>query len=234
MINDKVRKIEGKLIVSCQALSNEPLHSSFIMGRMAKAAWEGGACGIRANSGSDIREIKKEVTLPIIGIVKRDYEDSPIYITPTFTEVEELIEVGVDVIAMDATDRKRPKELTLKTFFEELKKRYPKQLWMADCSTVKEAVYADQLGFDLIGTTLVGYTKESEKLKIEENDFELLKEIVGKVKNKVIAEGNIDTPQKAKRCLKLGAYAVVVGSMITRPQVITRKFVDAIDSLDKR
>ena len=103
----KVANLKGKLIVSCQALPNEPLHSSFIMGRMALAAKEGGARGIRANSKEDIKEIRSKVDLPIIGIVKRDYEDSAVYITPTMKEIEELMEVKPDIIAMDATISKR-------------------------------------------------------------------------------------------------------------------------------
>ena len=99
---------------------------------------------------------------------------------------------------------------------------------MADCSTVEEAIHADKLGFDYIGTTLVGYTKQSENHRIEENDFEILREIISKVSNKVIAEGNINTPEKARRVLELGSYSVVVGSIITRPQNITKLFTDAI------
>ena len=107
-MNQKVENLKGKLIVSCQALSNEPLHSSFIMGRMALAAKEGGAFGIRANTKEDIKEIQSQVDLPIIGIVKRDYEDSDIYITPTMKEIDELMEVKPEIIAMDATISKRP------------------------------------------------------------------------------------------------------------------------------
>ena len=105
-MNQKVENLKGKLIVSCQALSNEPLHSSFIMGRMALAAKEGGAFGIRANTKEDIKEIQSQVDLPIIGIVKRDYEDSDIYITPTMKEIDELMEVKPEIIAMDATIQK--------------------------------------------------------------------------------------------------------------------------------
>ena len=128
----KVANLKGKLIVSCQALPNEPLHSSFIMGRMALAAKEGGARGIRANSKEDIKEIRSKVDLPIIGIVKRDYEDSAVYITPTMKEIEELMEVKPDIIAMDATISKRPSNQTLDEFFHEVKEKYPNQLWMAD------------------------------------------------------------------------------------------------------
>jgi len=228
-MNNKVEALQGKLIVSCQALPHEPLHSSFIMGRMARAAKEGGAYGIRANTREDIREIQTQVDLPVIGIVKRDYQDSPVYITPTMKEIEELMEVQPEIIALDATGALRPGGVSLDEFFRQAKKRYPKQLWMADCSTVEEALHADELGFDFIGTTMVGYTPQSKGMKIEANDFEILRRIVAQVKHRVIAEGNINTPEKARRVIELGAFSVVVGSIITRPQLITRSFAEALD-----
>ncbi len=228
-MNKKVESIKGKLVVSCQALPHEPLHSSFIMGRMAVAAKEGGARGIRANTKGDIAEIKSLVDLPVIGIVKRDYEDSAVYITPTIKEVEELMEVKPEIIALDATGALRPGGKTLRDFFEEVKKAYPDQLFMADCSTVEEALYADELGFDFIGTTMVGYTPQSKNLKIETNDFEIIREILQKVKHPVIAEGNINTPDKVKRVIELGCYSVVVGSIITRPQLITKAFAEVLE-----
>lgn len=227
-MSDKVNNLKGNLIVSCQALPNEPLHSSFIMGRMALAAKEGGAAGIRANTKEDIAEIQSQVDLPIIGIVKRDYDDSEVYITPTMKEVDELMEVKPDIIAIDATSALRPEGKTLDEFFKEAKNKYPDQLFMADCSTVEEALHADELDFDFIGTTMVGYTKQSENLKIENNDFEIIREILSKAKHPVIAEGNINTPQKVKRVIELGCYSVVVGSIITRPQLITKSFVDEL------
>lgn len=228
MTNKKVEQLKGKLIVSCQALPHEPLHSSFIMGRMALAAKEGGAYGIRANTKEDIKEIQSQVDLPIIGIVKRDYKDSNVYITPTLLEMEELMEVKPEIVAMDATLALRPEGVTLEEFFHQVKERYPNQLLMADCSTVEEALHADELGFDFIGTTMVGYTPQSKHLKIENNDFEILRTIVAGAKHPVIAEGNINTPEKAKRVLELGAFSVVVGSIITRPQLITKSFADAL------
>lgn len=224
----KIRSLKGSLIVSCQALPAEPMHSSFIMGRFALAAYQSGAKGIRANTKEDIAEIQKNVDLPIIGIVKRDYDDSPIYITPTMKEIDELMEVKPEVIAMDATDRLRPGGVTIDDFFHEVKSRFPDQLLMADCSTVEEALHADALGFDFIGTTMVGYTPESKGDHIEANDFEILRKILAKAKHLVIAEGNIDTPQKLVRVTQLGVYSTVVGSIITRPQVITKKFTDAL------
>ena len=227
-MNEKVEALKGKLIVSCQALENEPLYSSFIMGRMALAAKEGGAMGIRANTKEDIKEIQANVDLPIIGIVKRNYEGSSVYITPTMKEVDELMEVGPEIIAVDATGALRPGNVTLDDFFYSIKEKYPNQLLMADCSTIDEAVHADELGFDFIGTTMVGYTDQSKNDKIEANDFEILRVIHSKVKNRIIAEGNINTPEKIKRVIELGAFCVVVGSAITRPQLITKNFVDAL------
>lgn len=228
-MDSKVENLKGKLIVSCQALPDEPLHSSFIMGRMALAAKQGGAVGIRANTKEDIKEIRSQVDLPIIGIVKRDYDDSDIYITPTMKEIEELMEVRPEIIAMDATIATRPGGKNIDEFFKEVKEKYPEQLFMADCSTVDEALHADELGFDFIGTTMVGYTPQSKGDKIEANDFEILRKIVSNVKHKVIAEGNINTPQKARRVVELGAYSVVVGSIITRPQLITKSFVEEME-----
>ena len=228
MKDRKVESLRGRLIVSCQALPQEPLHSSFIMGRMALAAKEGGANGIRANTKEDIKEIQSMVDLPIIGIVKKDYKDSQVYITPTLREVDELMEVAPEIIALDATKALRPGGIELKEFFREMKKMYPNQLWMADCSTVEEAVYADSLGFDFIGTTMIGYTPQSKGDRIEEDDFRILREILAGVSHRVIAEGNINTPEKARRVIELGAFSVVVGSAITRPQLITRTFSDAL------
>ena len=229
----RLKHLKGHLIVSCQALPHEPLHSSFIMGRMALAAAEGGAFGIRANTPEDIAEIRKNVDLPVIGIIKRDYEDSCVYITPTMKEIDELMEVKPEIIAMDATISKRPGNKTLDEFFKEAKEKYPDQLWMADCSTVEEAIHADELGFDFIGTTLVGYTKQSKGDKIETNDFEIIRTILNKAKHPVIAEGNINTPEKARRVIELGCYSVVVGSIITRPQLITKSFTEEIAKLEK-
>lgn len=222
-----MEELRHKLIVSCQALPDEPLHSDFIMARMAVAAKEGGASGIRANSVVDIAAIQKAVDLPIIGIIKRDYEGADVYITATMKEVDELMTVRPDIIAIDATTSTRPNGESLKEFFQKVKEKYPNQLWMADCSTIDEMLTADQLGFDYIGTTLVGYTKQSQGDKIESNDFEIIRKALSQLSHPLIAEGNIDTPDKVHRVLELGAYSVVVGSAITRPQLITKKFVEA-------
>lgn len=218
---NRLENVKGKLIVSCQALPDEPLHSSFIMGRMAYAAFVGGASGIRANTVSDIQEIKKNVSLPIIGIIKEVYGDNPVYITPTMKEIDKLVAEGVDVIAIDGTKRERPDGNTLENLMKEAKEKYPNQLFMADTSCVEEAITCEKLGFDFVGTTLVGYTEYTKG-----NDpLTELEKVIKAVSIPVIGEGNLDTPEKARKALDLGAYAVVVGGAITRPQQITKKFV---------
>lgn len=166
---------------------DEPLHSSFIMGRMALATKMGGAAGIRANTVSDIKEIRENVDLPIIGIIKKDYYNSDIYITPTMDEIDELVAINCDVIAVDATNRKRPNHENLTDFYNDIRAKYPDIKLMADCSTIEEAKLADSLGFDYIGTTMVGYTPQSEGDKIGENDFEILRTIIAECKRPVIA-----------------------------------------------
>ena len=223
-----LKSLKGKLIVSCQALEDEPLHSPHIMSKMALAAYQGGASGIRANGYEDIVAIKKEVPLPVIGILKKEYENYKVFITPTLSEVEKVVAAGADMIAVDATSRKRPDGLDLETFIKEIKLRYKDLPVMADISTIDEAEKAEKLGFDCISTTLVGYTEETEGQKLYSEDFILLKEKLEKIKIPVIAEGNVITPEMAKRCLEIGAYAVVVGGAITRPQQITERFIELI------
>lgn len=206
------------LIVSCQALENEPLHSSYIMSRMAVAAKEGGAVGIRANSVEDIKAIKEVVDLPVIGIIKRNYPDIKPYITATMKEVDELASINVDVIAVDATINQDEE------FLKEIFKKYPNQKFMADISTIEEGLRAAKLGFEYVGTTLVGYTEQSKGM----NNFDVLEALIKESSAKIVAEGNFDTPEKARLALEKGAYTVVVGGAITRPQQITRKFNEEI------
>ena len=208
------------LIVSCQALPEEPLHSSFIMSKMALAAYQGGAVGIRANSIEDIVAIRKEINLPVIGIVKRDYTNSSVFITATSKEVNELI-------ALDATKQKRPKE-SLEELVKYIREKAPGIEIMADISTTEEAIYADQLGFDYIGTTLRGYTSYTKGHILYENDFEFLKEVLNQVNTKVIAEGNVITPDMYKKVNELGVHCTVVCGAITRPKQITERFVEAV------
>ena len=217
------------LIVSCQALPDEPLHSSFIMSKMALAAYQGGAVGIRANTKEDIQAIQQEVDLPIIGIVKRDYKGSKVFITATSQEVDELIESGCEVIALDATTQTRPKE-SLSELVAYIREHAPNVEIMADISTLEEAKQADELGFDYVGTTLRGYTDYTKGHILYEDNFQFLKEVLEAVDAKVIAEGNVITPEMFETVSNLGVHCTVVGGAITRPKEITQRFVDALKS----
>ncbi|UTV30567.1 N-acetylmannosamine-6-phosphate 2-epimerase [Photobacterium atrarenae] len=227
-MSDFFTNTKGGLIVSCQALEHEPLHSDFIMGRMALAAMQGGACGIRANSVEDITEIQQTVSLPVIGIIKRDYPGSEVFITATMKEVDELMQARPEMIAMDATHRARPENGHLAAFVALVREKYPDVLLMADIATVDEAVEAERLGFDCVSSTLHGYTGNTQGNKVFSHDFQFLKALLEMVTVPVIAEGNVETPEMAKRCLALGCHAVVVGGAITRPKQITERFVAAI------
>ncbi len=222
-----LEKLKGKLIVSCQALPDEPLHSSFIMSRMALAAKQGGAAGIRAQSKEDILAIKEVVDLPVIGIVKRNYSDSDIYITPTKKEIEELLECGCEIIALDATLRKRPNGESLEELVELIHKN--NLLAMADCSTYEECKHAEEIGFDAIGTTLCGYTPYSENL--DGPNYKLLKKCVEELQTPIIAEGKINTPQELRKVFEdCSVHSAVVGGAITRPKQITERFVREISN----
>lgn len=219
--------IRGKLIVSCQALADEPLFSDFIMARMAYAAMEGGAAGIRANTVQDIAAIRRTVSLPVIGLIKQEYPDSPAYITPTLAEIDALAETGCEIIALDATLRPRPAGESLDALFAAARKKYPSQLFMADVSTYEEGCHACALGFDLVGTTLSGYTAESQGRSLP--DFELMEKLSHTLSCPVIGEGGIWTPEQLCRARDCGVHACVVGTAITRPREITRRFVQALE-----
>lgn len=211
------------LIASCQALPGEPLHGAHIMARMAKAAEEGGAVAIRANGAEDVRAIKEAVSIPVIGIVKREYPGYEVFITPTIREVTQLLEVGADMIAFDATHRDHPDGNSVEGLVE-----YMKQAGipcMADISTLEEAMYAAGLGVSCVSTTLSGYTSYSPQL--DGPDMKLVDEAASRLAVPLIAEGRVHEPYQVEELLKLGAYAVVVGGAISRPQQITRRFADA-------
>lgn len=226
MENSVMERIKGGLIVSCQALKEEPLYSSYIMSRMAYAAMLGGAVGIRANTVVDIEEIRKTVDLPIIGIIKEVYGDCPVFITPTGKEIEALVACGVDIIATDATKRIRPDGRTLDEFFGEIRAKYPDQLFMADCSTYEEGMHAAEIGFDFIGTTLHGYTEYTKGAELP--NIDLVGRLAKECGKPVIAEGGIWLPDQLKAALDSGVWAAVIGGAITRPMEITKRFVAAI------
>lgn len=227
MTNKEIlEQIKGGLIVSCQALATEPLYDSYIMSKMAWAAYLGGAVGIRANTVVDINAIKGKVDLPLIGIIKQEYEDSDVYITPTMKEVDALVEAGCEIIAVDATNRLRPNGVTFEEFFKEVRAKYPDQLFMADTSCFEEGKLAEELGMDLIGTTMAGYTPYTKGRTLP--DTELIERYVKELHTPVIAEGGIWCPDDLKAVYKAGAFSAVCGTAITRPMDITKRFVKAL------
>ena len=226
---DKLYKnLKGKLIVSCQALPGEPLYveEDTVMPLMAKAAMEAGAAGIRANSIRDVIKIKEAINLPVIGLIKKQYEGYPQHITVTMEEINQLMKAKTDIIALDCTLRDRVDGKTINEFIKEIKNKYPEAVLMADVSTLEEGINAWKAGVEFVGTTLSGYTPYSKQ--VEGPDFDLVNSLAKKVTIPVIAEGRIHSPEQAKRMLEIGAYAVVVGGAITRPLEITKRFVNAM------
>ncbi|MFW5748304.1 MAG: N-acetylmannosamine-6-phosphate 2-epimerase [Chloroflexota bacterium] len=223
-VDEFLERVRGRLIVSCQALEDEPLHGAEIMARMALAARMGGAVAIRANSPVDVRAIKAAVDLPVIGLYK--FGKAGVYITPTVEHAVAIVEAGADVVAVDATSRPRPNGDTLRDQTQAVHSRGG--LVLADVSTLEEAVAAQAAGVDLAAPTLSGYTDYSPQL--EGPDYALIQAMAQTLTIPVIAEGRIRTPEQARLALDYGAVAVVVGSAITRPQNITEYFAQALQS----
>jgi N-acylglucosamine-6-phosphate 2-epimerase len=224
------RTIMKGLVVSCQAMPHEPLYGSEFMAAMAQAAEYGGAVGIRANSAQDIAAIRKVTDLPIIGINKREIAGSNIYITPALEDAIEVIDAGADIVAIDATQDVRPDGMTLENTINAIKEREAQV--MCDISTLEEGIRASQAGADFISTTLSGFTPYSTQQ--DEPDFKLVSELVRKTSIPIVAEGRIWEPRHVIRALELGAAFVVVGTAITRPQLITERFVDEIRKWERR
>jgi N-acylglucosamine-6-phosphate 2-epimerase len=219
-----LQDVQGKLIVSCQALPEEPLHSPFIMGRMALAAKMGGAAAIRAQGVEDINEIIGVTGLPVIGLIKRNYTDSDIYITATLREVEELLTTKCAVVALDMTNRKRPGGIAVSKLVERV--HAAGRLVLADISTYEEGLKAAAIGADAISTTMSGYTPYSRQLAGP--DVKLVQDLARELTIPVFAEGRINTPADVTLVMAAGAYAPIIGSAISRPQLITVNFAAAV------
>lgn len=225
-----LKTIKGKLIVSCQAVEGEPLYveEKSIMYLMARAAKQAGAKCIRTSSIRDVVAIKEETGLPVIGLIKKQYEGFDSYITTTMKEVDELVEAKSDCIAIDCCFSKRGDDKDISDFMKEVREKYPSQVLMADISTFEEAKNAQDIGFDIVSTTMSGYSKHTADKDKTKPDFELLEKCLKELTIPVVCEGRIHTPQRAKEALDLGAYAVVVGGAITRPLEIANRFFDAV------
>ncbi|MFQ3568551.1 MAG: putative N-acetylmannosamine-6-phosphate 2-epimerase [Aggregatilineales bacterium] len=222
-----IDKLRGRLIVSCQALPQEPLHGPIFMAAMAKAAALGGAGGIRANGEADIAAIRAVVTLPILGIRKRKVAGTEIYITPEFIDAQAVVRAGADLVALDGTIRPRSQsEPSLPNLIARIHDELRVPV-MADCSCVADAEAAAAAGADLLATTLSGYTDHGRP-PCEGPDLDLIDALVERFSLPVIAEGRFYRPEQVAEAFDRGAFAVVVGGAITRPHEITCRFVEAI------
>jgi len=214
------------LIVSCQALEDEPLHGSIFMAAMARAAHQGGAVGIRANTPGDIHAIHLAVKLPVVGLYKQAIPGFAPYITPTLDAAVQIAHAGADIIAVDATLRPHPRHLSGADLIQAVKIATGKPV-LADVDTLEAGLAAVAAGADAVSTTLSGYTDRSPQL--ESPDFELVAHLAARLEVPTLAEGRYTRPDEVIRAMDLGAYAAVVGGAITRPREITQRFCSAIE-----
>lgn len=249
-----IDKLKKKVIISCQSSSGDPIYEDNCLLSIVKSVINGGASGLRLAGVKDIKETRKISDIPIIGITKPDplpvNWKEIVYITPTFEDAKKISDAGADIIAIDGTSRQRPKE-NLAELIEKIHNELNKPV-MADCATLEEGLMCRLLGADIISTTLSGYTQETLNKNQDEPDFELLDSLVktlncpceagaktlsgdakaaaitGCSSFPVILEGRIWTPEHIRKAFDLGAHAVVTGSAVTRPQLITKRFVDAV------
>lgn len=217
----QLERLHGGLVVSCQARAGNPLHGPAFMTAMARAAALGGAAGLRANGVADIQAILAAIALPVLAIDKQDHPDSPVVITPTRASAASLLATGARLIALDGTVRPRPSGERLADIIEAI--HAGGALALADIATVADAAHAVDAGADAVGTTLSGYTDDSPKLTGP--DLGLVETLVKQMPVPVFAEGRYWTPDDARQALALGASFVVVGTAITNPLEITRRFV---------
>ncbi len=223
-----IESFKGGLIVSCQVQHDDPTFSIDFVVKMAKAAQWGGAVGIRANSPDQIRAIKKEVNLPVIGLYKIWHDDTDVFITPTLEAAKQVWEAGAEIIALDCTEQITHEGRRAYELLPIVKKEIPEAIIFADVANYNEALRALEMGADIIGPTLYGYTADTKH--IEYPDLREFARMCRDFKDKayIIMEGHIYTPEDAMKVLFLGAHSVVVGSAITRPHLITKRFVDLL------
>lgn len=221
--------IHGKMIISCQAIPGEPLYleDDSVMYLMARAAKRAGTPAIRTSSIRDVVAIKKETGLPVIGLVKINYPGYDSFITPTMKEVDDLVAVGSDVVALDCTLRRRGDGTTVNEFIAQIREKYPDIILMADISNYEEGINAWKCGVDIVGTTMSGYTDYTSKK--DEPDYELMRRLAADIDIPVIGEGKIHYPDQAVKALQTGIWSIVVGGAITRPLEIAERFMKAID-----
>ena len=226
-----LNKLKGGLIVSCQVQPDDPVYSMDFVLKMAQAAEWAGAAGIRANSPDQIKMIKEHVDLQLIGLYKIWHDDTDVFITPTLDAARQVWEAGADIIALDCTDQITHEGKPAWELLPLVQKEIPDALIFADVSTYEEAKRAVDLGADIVGPTLYGYTEATKH--IEEPNLREFARMCRDFGDRVfmIMEGHIYTPEDAVKCLYLGADAVVVGSAITRPHLIAKRFVDLMGGL---
>ena len=222
-----LESLKDGLIVSCQVQHDDPIYSEEMPVKMAEAAQWAGAVGIRANSPEQIRAIREAVDLPIIGLYKIWREGTDVFITPTLEAARQVYEAGADIIALDCTEQ-MVNGREAYHLLPEVKEAFPDAIIFADVSTYDEAKRALELGADIIGPTLYGYTSKTKD--IEQPDLREFARMCRDFGDQayLIMEGHIYTPEDAIKCLYLGAHAVVVGSAITRPHLTAKRFVDLI------
>lgn len=219
--------LKGGLVVSCQARPGNPLHGAPTMALMAQAAEIGGARALRVNGAEDVRAVMQATSLPVLGINKVEYEESPVMITPTVRDAEAILATGVPLVALDGTNRLRPHGESLATIITAI--HDAGALAFADLATRDDLTGALDARADAVGTTLSGYTRESAT-DSDEPDFDLLAWLVKYSPVPVFAEGRIWTPEQAAEALRIGASFVVVGTAITNPMAITSRFTTIMET----
>jgi N-acylglucosamine-6-phosphate 2-epimerase len=209
---DSIQAIQQGLVVSCQAPVDSPLHDPMVIAAIAHAAVNRGAVGVRIDTPAHVEAVRQQVSVPIIGLWKQQVPGCDVYITPQFHHAKAIAQVGADIIAIDATQRDRPNGETVASLIHQIHHDLALPV-MADVDTLAAAIAAVEAGADLVGTTLYGYTDATRQQTPP--GFDLLAQLVDQLTVPVICEGGIASPQMAEQALKLGAYAVVVGTAIT-------------------